>query len=248
MSAYRWTCEWARGHRVSTIAELETTSTNLRAKEDLEIQGPRTALYIADHQTLGRGRGTNQWSDLPGQALLSSWVFPCEKPPQPIFSFKVGLALFEAAKATWPKINFALKAPNDLHVIDQNNVAFKVAGLLIEVVSLKDGKSAAIIGLGLNTHGAPQGTTPFPATCLTKECAKTDHPLCEADFRTFLTNWLAAASKMAVSADTALLTTQEAQALKSAMAHHPIAQGLARVTPEGSLIFDGGKTVSWTEL
>jgi hypothetical protein len=32
------------------------------------------------------------------------------------------------------------------------------------------------------------------------------------------------------------------------MMHHPIAKGLARVTPEGSLIFDGGKTVSWTDL
>ncbi|MBN8541019.1 MAG: hypothetical protein J0L82_11580 [Deltaproteobacteria bacterium] len=248
MSAYRWTCEWARGHRVSTIAELETTSTNLRAKEDLGTLGPRTALHLADHQNFGRGRGTNHWSDIPGQALLSSWVFSCEKPPQPVFSCKVGLALFEAAKATWPKINFALKAPNDLHVVDEDGVAFKVAGLLIEVVTLKDGKSAAIIGLGLNAHGAPPGTTPYPATCLTKECGKVDHPLCEADFRTFLTNWLAAASKMVTSSDAPLLSTHEAQALKSAMVHHPSAQDLSRVTPEGSLIFDGGKTISWMDL
>jgi len=248
MSAYRWTCEWARGHRVSTIAELETTSTNLRAKEDMGTQGPRTTLYLADHQTLGRGRGANQWSDLPGQALLSSWVFSCEQPPQPVFSCKVGLALYEAAKATWPEINFALKAPNDLHVIDEHGVAFKLAGLLIEIVTLQDGKSGVIIGLGMNTHGAPQGTTPYPATCLTKECARADHLLCEPDFRTFLTNWLADASKMAISSNSPTLSTHETQALKSAMMHHPIAKDLSRVTPEGSLIFDGGKKVSWTDL
>lgn len=248
MSAYRWTCEWARGHRVSTIAELETTSTNLRAKEDLSGPTLRTALYLADHQTLGRGRGANQWSDLPGQALLSSWVFLSEKPPQPVFACKTGLALYEAASATWPKVKFALKAPNDLHILDKDGTAFKVAGLLIEVVSLQNGKSALIVGLGLNSHGAPQGTTPFPATCLTKECAKAEQPLCEADFRTFLTHWLATASKMADTAAQPHLTAHEAHALKSAMVHHPTALGLTRVTPEGSLEFEDGRTVPWSAL
>ena len=248
MSAYRWTCEWARGHRVSTIAELETTSTNLRAKEDLSGPTPRTALYLADHQTLGRGRGANQWSDLPGQALLSSWVFQVEKSPQPVFACKIGLALFEAASATWPKVKFALKAPNDLHILDKDGAAFKVAGLLIEVVSLQNGKSAIIVGLGLNLHGAPQGTTPFPATCLTKECARAEQPLCESDFRTFLTHWLAAAAKMTDTAAQPHLTAHETHALKSAMAHHPNALGLSRVTPEGSLVFEDGRTVAWSDL
>lgn len=248
MSAYRWTCEWARVHRISTLAELETTSTNLHAKEDLESSGLRAALYITDHQTLGRGRGAHQWFDVPGQALLSSWVFASKNPPQPVFSCKVGLALYEAAKATWPKINFAIKAPNDLHILDDESVAFKVAGLLIEVVSLKDTKSAIIIGLGLNTHGAPQGTIPYPATCLTKECAKVEQPLCEADFRNLLTNWLTAVSKVVATADAPHLTSHEAHALKSAMAQHPMAQGLSVVKTDGSLLFDGGRTVLWSDL
>jgi len=248
MSAYRWTCEWAREHRVSTIAELETTSTNLRAKEDLESADPRTALYVADRQTSGRGRGAHKWAASPGQALLSSWVFPCETSPQPVYACKIGLALYEAAKTTWPEIKFALKAPNDLHVLGKDGAASKVAGLLIEVVSLQSGKSAIIVGLGFNTHGTPSDTTPYPATCLTKECAKVEHPLTEADFRTFLTSWLGGASKMTATASAPQLTAHDAQALKSAMAHHPAALGLLRVTPEGSLTFEDGKTTPWTDL
>lgn len=248
MSAYRWTCEWARDHRVSTIAELETTSTNWRAKEDLDSADPGTVLYVADHQTSGRGRGTNQWSDSPGQALLSSWVFPCETAPQPVYACKIGLALFEAAISTWPEIKFSLKAPNDLHVLEKNGAASKIAGLLIEVVSLQGGKSAIVVGLGLNTHDTPSGTTPYPATCLKIECAKIKKPLCEADFRNFLTHWLDSATKVTGTAEMAQLTTHDAQALKSAMVDHPTASGLQRVTPEGSLIFEGGKSRSWTDL
>lgn len=246
MSAFRWTAEWARENRVSTIAELETTSTNARAKEEVVGSIGRTALYLADHQTMGRGRGNHQWTDQPGHALLSSWVFICNNSPQPIFSCKVGLALFNAAKSVWPKIVFALKAPNDLHIIGPS--ATKVAGLLIEVVSLDSKKSAVVIGLGLNTHGAPQGTEPYPATCLSRECVKVEQPLCEADFRNFLSKWHQGCVLVAQNADASELSAHECQALMEAMSEHPDFAELKQVTPQGSLIFQSGRILPWSDL
>ncbi len=248
MSGFRWTCEWARSSRVSTIAELETTSTNLRAKEDLSTSSAGTMLYITDHQTMGRGRGAHEWSDLPGQALLSSWVYESVHSPQPVFSIRVGLALFDAAKSTWPNVAFSLKAPNDLHILDQQGTPAKVGGLLIEVVSLSSGKLAVIIGLGLNTHGAPQGTLPYPATCLGKECAKSEQPLTESDFRKFLTSWHSGCVKLIADASEPKLSSHETHALKLAMIHHPEAKGLANIAADGSLHFEDGRNAHWSNL
>jgi BirA family biotin operon repressor/biotin-[acetyl-CoA-carboxylase] ligase len=53
-----------------------------------------------------------------------------------------------------------LKWPNDV-LID----GAKVAGILLEAVTLADGASAVVIGIGINVRHAPDGL-PYPATSL----------------------------------------------------------------------------------
>lgn len=250
MSAYSWSVEWARIARVRTLAQLQTGSTNSDAKSQLEMLGSRS-LVIADHQTAGRGRGDHTWSDSSGQALLSSWIFQTEKSPQPILSSLVGLALFESAKKTWPTVRWALRAPNDLHVIEKSNpsIAKKIAGLLIETVSSgAQAKTHVIVGLGFNVAGAPSGTSPFPATHLAAELAFYGQTLNEPDWTRFLQTWIESCETR-ITAGTAPEMKQTARTgLLAGLVEHPDFRDINEVKPDGSLVFKDGRTVRWTEL
>jgi BirA family biotin operon repressor/biotin-[acetyl-CoA-carboxylase] ligase len=107
-------------------------------------------LYLANEQTAGRGRGKNTWLDSgPGQAFTGTFKLRLQKPPQPILSPLIGLALFEAADRAFPNLRWSLKAPNDLYLENK-----KIAGLLIEVVA-KGSEISLLVGLGFNVLSAP---------------------------------------------------------------------------------------------
>lgn len=247
MSAYNWTIEWARIAHVRTLAKLEIGSTNAEAKTLFQDLGHR-ALVIADHQTAGRGRGDHDWRDGAGQALLSSWVYELDRSPQPITSALVGLALFESAKKTWPRIRWALKAPNDLHITDEaGKNAKKLAGLLIELVS-QSPKTAVIVGLGMNVNGAPQGTTPYEATSLATELSAKGLSLSESDWNSFLTTWIRECETALKNGLETKLRPEAREGLLKALSRHPEYAELDSVGEDGSLHFKNGRKVSWTEL
>jgi biotin-(acetyl-CoA carboxylase) ligase len=249
MSSYSWSIEWARSARIRTLAKLQTTSTNADAKEQISILGHRS-LVVADHQTNGRGRGDHVWLDSSGQALLSSWIFELDKNPQPILSPLVGLALFEAAKRTWPEISWALRAPNDLHVIEKTTgSAKKIAGLFIEVISGgAPSKTHVIVGLGMNISGAPASTTPFPATFLASELASRSLPLNETEWSRFLETWISGCEARVKAGSASELKQSSRTALRAALAEHPEFRDIAEVLADGSFLFKDGRTVRWTEL
>ncbi|MCB0384731.1 MAG: hypothetical protein KDD43_05000, partial [Bdellovibrionales bacterium] len=160
---YRASREWAIDQSDYHLwAELEVNSTNTQAKSDLLPEDMDKGLFLAQHQTQGRGRGEHSWSDRgKGTALLSTWVFRLRQSPQHVTSPLFGLALFSAARKTWNSLPFSLKAPNDL-LLDGK----KVGGLLIE--SLNHGKDYFIlIGLGVNVFSIPENIA--DANCLTGE-------------------------------------------------------------------------------
>lgn len=160
----QWTRTWADRNRLSVEYSKQTHSTNSIAKESRRAGN---YLLITDHQTQGRGRGANTWTDVaPGSCLLSSWVFTLAEPVQPIASPLIGLALYEAAGQVWPELDWSVKAPNDLYLLDK-----KVAGLLLETVSVAN-EHRFIVGLGMNVSSHPdvpgaghlEEYTPAPVT------------------------------------------------------------------------------------
>ena len=140
------TRNWASEKNIPVHFVGETASTNSLAKENLDSS---SQLFLATHQTQGRGRRQNQWltADPLGQ-LFSTWVFSLKTAPQPVISPLVGLALFHALEQTYGK-NFALKAPNDLFCGD-----LKVAGILIESIQNAN-DYRLIIGIGMNVSSKP---------------------------------------------------------------------------------------------
>lgn len=249
MSNYSWSVEWARAAHIRTLAKLQTTSTNADAKEQISILGHRS-LVIAEHQTAGRGRGDHTWVDASGQALLSSWIFECEKNPQPVLSALIGLALFESAKKIWPTLPWALRAPNDLHIVDKSTTtARKIAGLLIEIISGgAASRTHVIVGLGMNLTGAPSGTTPYAATCLSAELASQGLTLTESDWSRFLDTWIDNCESRVKSGSAPELKQPSRKSLRAGLVEHPEFHDLEDVLPDGSLVFKSGRIVKWTEL
>lgn len=247
LNAYKATLSWAAAAHIETIARETSPSTNTEAKALLEQLGHRS-LVIANHQTAGRGRGNHNWSDSKGQALLSSWVFRVNKSPQPIMSALIGLALFESVSKTWPEIAWALKAPNDLHVIEANGDAKKIAGILIELTNSAIAQVSIIVGVGMNVSGAPEGTQPYAATSLQAALSLQGKSPNNVDWSTFLSAWVANCEMRIDQGLESGLRADAREALALALRRHPEFRELNTVDADGSLKFNDGSKVKWTSL
>jgi BirA family transcriptional regulator, biotin operon repressor / biotin---[acetyl-CoA-carboxylase] ligase len=232
--------QWCKSAQIPHSYTLTTLSTNDLAKDEAFEQAAEDAfkIYISEQQTQGRGRGSNTWiSGEMGSALLSSWSFALQDPPQPQLTAKVGLALIRACSGTWPFLNWSLKAPNDLYLNDK-----KVAGLLVEVVSEAQ-DVRLIIGLGLNVWSAP--TELKTATHVARELPP-EAPLTGEDWIHFLERWMFELTE-AVGQFDQELTSTECIALKSFLNRHPHTR-IEQVLADGSLIFTDGKQLHWKDL
>lgn len=152
-----WTQQWSLQKQIPVEYFPTVDSTSSYAKtlmaDPLESHH-KLHLVVAENQNSGRGRGLNSWvNPKSGTSLLSTWSFRVTRPPQPIMSARVGLALFQAITKVWPEAPFSLKAPNDLYLSDK-----KVAGILLEVVD-QGPHIRLLIGLGLNVMDSPQLNT-----------------------------------------------------------------------------------------
>lgn len=131
-------CSQCRG-KVKYFQEVE--STNDEARRDIcEGKGVSGNIYIAEHQTKGRGRGGNRWICPAGGGLLFSLVLDPDVECEHWYkmSLAVGMAIVDVLDDMG--LVAKLKWPNDIYVEDK-----KLAGILIENV---DG--FLIVGVGLN--------------------------------------------------------------------------------------------------
>jgi BirA family transcriptional regulator, biotin operon repressor / biotin---[acetyl-CoA-carboxylase] ligase len=126
--------------------EEVTGSTNGTAVALAEAGAPEWALVAAGHQTAGRGRLGRTWTDVPGRALMFSFVLRPALDPE-----DAGLIplLAGAAMATTIRdvagIEVRCKWPNDLLL-----AGGKVGGILAES-SVSDGSLRyVVVGIGLN--------------------------------------------------------------------------------------------------
>jgi BirA family biotin operon repressor/biotin-[acetyl-CoA-carboxylase] ligase len=147
------------------VVALDTVgSTNAEALDRAKA-GVRGPLWIAARrQTAGRGRRGRPWISEPGN-LHASLLLADPAPPRVAagICFVAGLALHDAlldvAHGLAPA-QLSLKWPNDV-VLD----GAKLAGILVEGVSLADGAAAVVVGFGVNCLHHPVNAE-FAATDL----------------------------------------------------------------------------------
>jgi BirA family biotin operon repressor/biotin-[acetyl-CoA-carboxylase] ligase len=199
------TATWSKANNLKTNYFITTDSTNTRAKksafeqEELENE---FVLYVADDQSQGRGRFDRTWtSPAAGAGLLSTWSFSVTEVPSPHTTAKVGMALHNAAKATWQSLPFSLKAPNDLFIGDK-----KIAGILVETVS-QGSEHRLLVGIGFNVLGHPADVT--TSTHLIKNLPRTA-PLLGEDWISFVDRFLFELTMLVPLAHEELTSTQEA--------------------------------------
>lgn len=126
-------------------------STNAEATRIAsELSGPEWILAL--HQTAARGRRGRVWANPPGNFAATLVMRPTESVERiALRSFVASLALYDAfVAATCHPRGLSLKWPNDVLLNGG-----KVAGILIESASGRDGLSHFAIGIGVNLIAAP---------------------------------------------------------------------------------------------
>ena len=237
----KWTKEWADRAGLECWYADEIDSTNAVAKSEVGIEGRSPfapVLFVTAHQTSGRGRGNNTWTNTSG-ALLSSWSFNAQKPPQPILAPLAGLAVFKAATKVWPSLKWSMKAPNDIYIGEK-----KVAGLLIETVQTGN-ERRAIIGVGFNAFSAPKEVT--TATSLADELGGHDK-LSRGDWDKFLQTLLISFISALSAGQNQSLLNGDAKAIQDALNLRPnLDAKIQKVGPQGELHTASG-VISWQDL
>ncbi len=231
------TKKWAEQSQIPVWYESRTTSTNQIAKEKVIADMP-VSLYVTDHQTAGRGRGSNAWSteDSQSGAFLSSWVFQMRNPPQPVLSPAIGLAVWTALKASFPWLDLSLKAPNDIYLKDK-----KIAGILLESVPHSQ-THRLIVGFGLNVFSSPSQID--TAGSLTQSLGMS---LTEQTWIHLLDRLLLEIS-LAISQTAQILNDNQCLSLKTALNRFPLQKNnYEKIDPDGSLWTTEGK-INWSEL
>lgn len=236
------THHWARNQKISSQYFTAIDSTNLKAKAEAFNKSSfkeHLIIYLADHQGAGKGRGQNSWlSTSPGLQLLSTWSFMIDQAPHPTISPMMGLALYRAAIATWPFLNWNLKAPNDLYI---NNK--KAAGILLETLSQGD-DHRLLLGLGFNVISSPESLN--TATSLAAELSD-KAPLLAQDWVSFLERLLFEFSfSLQMSFET--MNTTSTQSLLSALNKHPQLEEKYISLDENANLTTPRKKISWSEL
>ncbi len=140
-----------RGSSLGRPMELlaTTTSTNDVAKRAARDGAPHGATWVAEQQTAGRGRRGHAWVCPPGEGLLFSVLarLPCVPARIPPIALVVGLAVRDAVAQAAPGATVGIKWPNDVLIANR-----KVAGILVEAVTVGSRVEAVVIGVGINVH------------------------------------------------------------------------------------------------
>ncbi len=130
-----------------------TESTNKLARDAAEQRGEyegkspaMPALFIADEQTLGRGRLGRSWISSSGSGI---WMSLLIKPDMevvhaPMITLLAAIAVCEAINNHYP-IKAYIKWPNDI-VVDGK----KLCGILTEMSADIDGINYIVTGMGIN--------------------------------------------------------------------------------------------------
>ena len=163
----------AAGYKLLAFESLGSSNEEALERARAGEAGP---LWVATgHQTSGKGRRGRAW-ETPQGNLAASLLLTVDlpRPRAATLGFVAGLALSRAVSDVAPRIavrvgidgldeprtRLTLKWPNDV-LAD----GAKLAGILLEVEELPDGRLAVVTGIGVNVAASPEGL-PYPVTSL----------------------------------------------------------------------------------
>lgn len=125
-----------------------TGSTNTDAMNAARAGAPHGAVFFADEQTAGRGRGDHAWHSAAGQGLYVSVVVRLPLPASrlPMLPIAAGLSAAEAVRVA-SGLTVDLRWPNDLLIGPR-----KTGGILAEAQTDRGMLTYAVVGIGINVH------------------------------------------------------------------------------------------------
>jgi BirA family biotin operon repressor/biotin-[acetyl-CoA-carboxylase] ligase len=128
------------------VYRSETGSTNDDALAAARAGAESGSLFVAEHQSAGRGRRGRSWQAAAGQSLLFSILLRPAPSATPIsaLTLAVGLGVRAALQAS-SQARLLVKWPNDVLAGSR-----KVAGVLCEGVISQSQLQALVIGVGIN--------------------------------------------------------------------------------------------------
>jgi BirA family biotin operon repressor/biotin-[acetyl-CoA-carboxylase] ligase len=155
---------------LDSLALLASTpSTNGCALGDPPLVSGRARVWLAEHQSDGRGRRGRRWVSTFGENLYLSMAWRFDLPMTELagLSLVAGLIVAEALEQLGMQ-GHSLKWPNDVLVGER-----KLSGVLLEVSGESGGPATAVIGIGVNFRLADaQGAQiDQPWTDIGRECA-----------------------------------------------------------------------------
>jgi BirA family transcriptional regulator, biotin operon repressor / biotin---[acetyl-CoA-carboxylase] ligase len=126
-----------------------TGSTNDDAIEAANAGAPEGSVFLAEHQTAGRGRGAHTWHSARSAGIHCSVLLRPALPPSEvlILALAAGLAVHAAVREINPLVMPDLKWPNDL-LIDGK----KFCGILAEMNAEVTRVRYLVIGIGINVN------------------------------------------------------------------------------------------------
>ena len=126
-------------------------STNTSAMAAASEGAPEGAVFLAEEQTAGRGRGANTWQSPRSTGIYCSAVLRPPLPPSDVLvlSLMAGLAVQAAIQRTDSRVQPDLKWPNDV-LIDGK----KVCGILTEMNAEATRVRYIVVGIGINVNQA----------------------------------------------------------------------------------------------
>ncbi len=159
-----WEFDW-ESHFIPTLMNLredlvgltQVDSTNLEIRRRYSArEGVDGMTVVAEQQTQGRGRLGRVWDSPSGTGLYVSRLVVPERGLDPLLGFAVAVALSETVAAL-TGLKPGLKWPNDGILGGK-----KYAGILVEAAATPH--PYAIIGVGINVHGATDSRFPTGIT------------------------------------------------------------------------------------
>jgi BirA family transcriptional regulator, biotin operon repressor / biotin---[acetyl-CoA-carboxylase] ligase len=123
-----------------------TNTVAMEAAADGAVEG---SVFLAEQQTVGRGRSDHKWHSAESSGIYCSVILRPPFPPSEalVLSLAAGLAVQSAVQAIDPKISADLKWPNDL-LLDGK----KFCGILTEMNAEVTKVRHVVIGIGINVN------------------------------------------------------------------------------------------------